>query len=99
MHDGEGEENNRRPQRRHMLQSPRAGAIASPALDSKQDSASFFEKVHASFVIVVDWYVRVWWFPVILIRLVMEMVDCDGKMMNCIEIRAFLVDLISMICC
>ncbi|KAM0936490.1 putative transcription regulator IWS1 family [Dioscorea sansibarensis] len=44
MHDGEGEENNRRPQRRHMLQSPRAGVVASPALDSKQDSVSFFEK-------------------------------------------------------
>ncbi|KAH7684113.1 BAH domain proteins protein [Dioscorea alata] len=44
MHDGEGEENNRRPQRRHMLQSPRAGPVASPALDLKQDSTGFFVK-------------------------------------------------------
>lgn len=99
MHDGECEENNRRPQRRHMLQSPRAGPVASPVLDLKQDSTGFFVKVHALFVIIVDWYARVWWFPVILIRLVMEIVDCDGKMMNCIEIRAFLIDLVNMICC
>ncbi|KAJ0988229.1 hypothetical protein J5N97_006585 [Dioscorea zingiberensis] len=40
MHGGEGEESNRR----HMLQSPRAGPVALPALDSKQDSSGFFVK-------------------------------------------------------